>query len=144
MIGYGNTLRSDDGVGQRVAVAVASWALPGLETIVVHQLTPELAERLVSAELVIFVNARQAEIGAAVEISLLEAANSVEALAHASDPRWLLALTEAAYGRRPRAWMLTVPATDFSLGEALSVTARSGANDALGRIAALISSNGVL
>src|SRR5689334_21377694 len=117
LIGYGNTLRSDDGVGPRIAIDAASWGLPRLETIAVPQLTPELAELLASAELVIFVDARQAEIGAAVEVSLLEAANLVEALAHASDPRWLLALTKAAYGHRPRAWLVTVPAVDFSLGE---------------------------
>jgi Ni,Fe-hydrogenase maturation factor len=110
-----------------------------LETIVVHQLTPELAEPLASAELAIFVDAYQAEIEAAVEVSLLEATSSGAAVAHASDPRWLLALTSMAYGRRPRAWLVTVPAVDFSLGEALSTTATSGADQALERIAALIS-----
>jgi hydrogenase maturation protease len=139
VIGYGNTLRSDDGVGQHVALAVASWGLPGLETIVVHQLAPELAEPLALAELAIFVDAHQAEIGAAVKVSLLEAANSVRAVAHASDPRWLLALAEAAYGRRPRAWLVKVPAVDFSLREGLSTTAKSGAEQALERIAALVS-----
>ena len=120
-------------------MAVASWRVPGLKAIAVPQLTPELAEPLAAAELAIFVDAHQAEIGAAVEVSLLETANSVGAMAHASDPRWLLALTEAAYGRRPRAWLVTVPAVDFSLGEALSTTTRSGAEQALERIAALIS-----
>jgi hydrogenase maturation protease len=138
IIGYGNTLRSDDGVGQRVAMAAASWGLPWLETIMVHQLTPELAEPLASAELVIFVDAHQAELRAEVEVSLLESPISVGALAHAGDPRRLLALTEAAYGRRPRAWLVTVPAADFSLGEALSATAESGVRQALSRIAALI------
>jgi Ni,Fe-hydrogenase maturation factor len=114
-----------------------------LETIAVPQLTPELAELLASAELAIFVDAHQAEIGAAVEVSLLEAAISVGALAHASDPQWLLALTEAAYGHRPRAWLVTVPAVDFSLGETLSATAESGARQALSRIAALIHCGGV-
>ncbi len=28
VIGYGNTLRSDDGVGQRVATLVEEWELP--------------------------------------------------------------------------------------------------------------------
>jgi hydrogenase maturation protease len=143
VIGYGNTLRSDDGVGQRVAVAVASWELPGLETIVVHQLSSELAEPLASAELVIFVDARPAGSGEAVEVRLLEAASSSRALAHASDPQWLLTLTEAAYGRQPRAWLVTVPAVDLSLGEALSTTAESGAQQALRQIAALIESPGV-
>src|SRR3954471_3504710 len=86
VIGYGNTLRSDDGVGPHIAIEAAAWGLPRLETIAVPQLTPELAELLASAELLIFVDAYQAEIGAAVEVLLLEAANPVVALAHASDP----------------------------------------------------------
>ena len=36
VIGYGNTLRSDDGVGRHVALAVSSWGLPGLESIAVY------------------------------------------------------------------------------------------------------------
>jgi hydrogenase maturation protease len=143
VIGYGNTLRSDDGVGQRVAVAVASWELPGLETIVVHQLSPELAEPLASAELVIFVDALPVESSTDVEVTALVAANSGVALAHASDPRALLSLTRAVYGQEPRAWLLTVPAVDFSLGEALSMTAETGAQEALRQIVALIDPDGV-
>jgi hydrogenase maturation protease len=46
VIGYGNELRSDDGVGPRVARAVAEWRLPGVEAIAVHQLTLELCARM--------------------------------------------------------------------------------------------------
>ena len=59
VIGYGNTLRSDDGVGPRVAMAVASREWPGFNAIAVQQLTPELAEPLAAAELAIFVDARR-------------------------------------------------------------------------------------
>jgi Ni,Fe-hydrogenase maturation factor len=126
-----------------VAVAVASWELPGLETLVVHQLSPELAEPLASADLVIFVDARPVESSTDVEVTALVAANSGVALAHASDPRALLSLTQAVYGQRPRAWLVTVPAVDFSLGEALSMTAESGAQQALRQIIALIDPDGV-
>jgi Ni,Fe-hydrogenase maturation factor len=40
VIGYGNTIRSDDGAGQAVAEALATHALPGVRTQTVHQLTP--------------------------------------------------------------------------------------------------------
>ena len=44
VIGYCNTLRSDDGVGPRVAEAVEALDLPGVRAIVRGLLTPELAE----------------------------------------------------------------------------------------------------
>ena len=57
VIGYGNTLRGDDGIGPAVAEAVAALGLPGVRVIVAHQLTPELAADLADAQLVVFVDA---------------------------------------------------------------------------------------
>jgi hydrogenase maturation protease len=143
VIGYGNTLRSDDGVGRRVAMAAASWEMPGLESIAVHQLTPELAEPLASAELAIFVDARLASGEESVEILPLEPSAVRGTLGHAGDPRSLLALSRAIYGRHPRTWLVTVPTADLSLGEVLSSTAERGAENALARIAALIEAEGM-
>ena len=68
IIGYGNPLRGDDGVGWRVAEAVAA-ALPdgAAEVLTVHQLTPELAELMSRADRVIFIDA--AAEGEAGEVS---------------------------------------------------------------------------
>ena len=56
IVGYGNDLRSDDGAGVIVARKVAVlW--PQARVIVVHQLTPELAEDIAMAGKVIFVDA---------------------------------------------------------------------------------------
>ena len=134
VIGYGNTLRSDDGAGPRVAMAVASKELPGLTAVAVHQLTPELAEPLAAAELAIFVDARSAERDQAVEVRPLEPEDSGRSTGHTSDPRMLLALTRAIYGRSPRSWLVTVPGVELSLGEGLSATAERGVEDALKRI----------
>jgi hydrogenase maturation protease len=138
VIGYGNTLRCDDGAGPRVAIALASRGLPGLTAIAVQQLTPELAEPLASAELAIFVDARRALQGEPVEVRPLEPSDSGGTTGHASDPRALLALARETFGRSPRSWMVTVPAAEFNLGEGLSATAERGAEDALERITALI------
>ena len=58
IIGYGNPLRGDDGVGWRVAEA-AGTALPeGAATVLaVHQLTPELSAPISRAGRVVFVDA---------------------------------------------------------------------------------------
>jgi Ni,Fe-hydrogenase maturation factor len=57
IIGYGNTLRGDDGAGQRVAEMVSEWGLDEVRSLSVHQLTPELAEPISTAKLAIFVDA---------------------------------------------------------------------------------------
>ena len=138
VIGYGNPLRADDGVGQRVALAVAGWGRPGVSSLAVHQLTPELADPLAAARLALFVDARLAVEGESARVRPLEPASPRATLGHASDPRSLLALARAVYGRCPRAWLITVPATDLSLGECLSPSASRGMEDALMEIGILV------
>jgi hydrogenase maturation protease len=138
VIGYGSTLRTDDAVGPRAAEAVASWGRPGVVAIRVPQLTPELAEPLAAARLALFVDARAEHIGEGVSVLPIEPSDPGPAMGHASDPRCLLALALAAYGAYPRAWLITVPATDLDLGEGLSAEAARGLEDALRRIAAML------
>jgi hypothetical protein len=57
VVGYGNTLRGDDGIGYRVAEAVAKWQLPQVRSIAVAQLLPELAADIGEVEIVMFVDA---------------------------------------------------------------------------------------
>ena len=58
VIGYGNSLRGDDGVGPRVAeLAAADPRLAGAVVAAHHQLTPELALDMSAARLVVLVDA---------------------------------------------------------------------------------------
>ena len=58
IVGYGNPLRGDDGVGQAVARAFANEAaIDGVEALACHQLTPELAERFAAAARVVLIDA---------------------------------------------------------------------------------------
>jgi hydrogenase maturation protease len=125
VIGYGNTLRRDDGVGVKVAEAVAALNLPGVSVITRHQLVPELAGVLSQAGAVIFVDA-----AAAAESDLepreVQAADAGQILAHAVDPRSLLALAKQIFGRCPPAWCLAIPVQDFGFGDGLSAHAEAG------------------
>jgi hydrogenase maturation protease len=138
IIGYGNTLRGDDGVGPYVATVAASWGLAGVQSLAVPQLTPEIAELLVGAELAIFIDSRLDEDEEKIEVFSLAASESARVLGHASDPRSLLALAQTVFGSHPRAWLITIPAADVSLGESLSPIAMRGAEAALARIRALV------
>jgi hydrogenase maturation protease len=130
IIGYGNTLRNDDGVGPWVAGKVAALALPGVETIECALLTPEIAEPVSRAEAVVFVDAA-VDAPQKVRLSELAPAGSSQVMAHAADPRTVLALARDVFGRAPKAWLLTIPIENLALGEELSATARSGAAEAV-------------
>lgn len=149
VIGYGNVLRGDDGVGQQAALAVESWKLPNVQVRAVHQLLPELAEPLSHADLAIFVDAAQAfadadrSPGRMYEAALdpADARPPASGMAHTSSPESLLAMAEQLYGARPRAVMLSIPVERFEFGEALSPEALRGLAAVLRRIRALIDSD---
>ena len=63
-------------------------------------------------------------------------------MVHAISPRFLLGLCQAAFGRCPRAWLVSVPGSDFSFGEGLSAVADLGMRQALGTIERLIARAG--
>lgn len=136
IIGYGNTLRGDDGVGPRVAEAVAAMNLPGVRTLGCPMLTPELSDQIAQARVVVFVDAA---VDAPQEVQLrpLDPGETCQLMAHAADPRTMLALARDVFGHAPRAWWLTIPVADLGFGEDLSALAQAGFETALERIRTL-------
>ena len=137
VIGYGNTLRGDDGAGPMVAEAVATLGMPGVQALAVPQLNPELAEVLAGARLAVFVDASTGP-APGVQVLPLHAAVRSESLGHTSDPGVLLALTAAVYGRRPAAFVVTIPAERFPFGAGLSPAAESGVAAAIREVVRLV------
>ena len=126
VIGYGNPLRRDDGVGRvvadRVAQAVHDRSIcADVEVIEAHQLTPELAEPLSRADLAIFVDAAADAPAGCVRITpVVDGAVVGGSLLHHLGPQRLLAIARILYGRAPEAWAITVGAESFDHGDALS------------------------
>lgn len=135
VIGYGNTLRRDDGVGPWVATQVAERLGDAVRCTAVPQLFPELAECIAHARCVVFVDAGPAAATMAVQ-ALGVSESDVPPGTHVSDPRALLGLATALFGSRPQAWLLTVPGSDYSHGEGLSPQTRDGAAQAVAWILA--------
>jgi hydrogenase maturation protease len=136
VIGYGNTLRRDDGVGPRVAELVAALGEPAVQGLACALLTPELAEPVAGAAAVVFVDAAVGGPGQ-VQFRRLDAAERSRIFAHAMDPRAILALAREVFGHAPPAWWLTIPVEDVGLGEGLSELARRGSELAVREILAL-------
>lgn len=135
-IGIGNPLRRDDGLGPWLAERIAAWRLPDVAIRIVHQVTPELAAEIAEHDCVLFLDAsrgdeepRPAEIGPAAV---------GRRLGHAMHPGEALALAECLVGRRPRAWVVPVPGSDFGFGEGLSDAAQRAGERALAAVGDLL------
>jgi hydrogenase maturation protease len=127
VVGYGNALRSDDGVGPRAAdLLAADPRLAGADVLARHQLTPELALDMSRASLVVLVDARATARPGEITVRRLEAAGEARAGAgpgpswHHVGPAELLALARELYGAAPPAFVVSVGAADLGPGETLS------------------------
>ena len=122
IVGYGNPLRGDDGVGQAVARAFADEAaIDGVDAFACHQLAPELAERFAAAARVVLVDvAAGREAGGISVVALQPAPAPASTLGHHVEPTQLLYLARALYGQSPEAYLVTVGAGCLELGEGLS------------------------
>jgi hydrogenase maturation protease len=133
VIGYGNELRGDDGVGPRVAATVGGWNLDGVRAIVCPLLTPELADAISQARLAIFVDAAL-DVLNEVRLRKLEPNESSQIMAHAADPRTMLALARDVFGHAPQAWWLTIPALKLDFGPQLSAETQRGFAEAVQKL----------
>jgi hydrogenase maturation protease len=135
IIGYGNPLRGDDGIGWHVSQELAAHLQdPDIEVLPCHQLTPELAEKISHAQLVLFIDATCE--GSPGEWSCDEIRPDCEAaiFSHNASPSGLLRLVRSLYGVAPPAWLFTVCGNSFEYGESLSPAVRKCLPDLLAKI----------
>jgi hydrogenase maturation protease len=116
VIGIGNSLRQDDGLG----LVVASQA-HGAVVRLMHQLTPELAAELVGVDRVLFVDAWCVSVWTTPHPCLLPLeVDGTSAMTHQLQPAQVLAICAALYQHRPRAALLLLPAHALGHGTGLS------------------------
>lgn len=121
IIGYGNTLRSDDGFGCTVVDLLEERdLLKNAGYITEQQLLPEMAESLQGARLAVFLDASMAEKAGVLSIERLEPEPAAGSLSHHMNPAGLLALTQSLYGIAPAAYLVSAGANHFEFGETLS------------------------
>jgi hydrogenase maturation protease len=133
--GFGNLYRRDDGVGRVVVNRVRErLGRPPLDpmddgfedlghavdTVVLHQLVPELAMTVADYDLVIFVDAHVGNLPEALREEHLEVSYRTPFVSHQVHPSSVLALAQQMEGRAPRAVLLSLRGHDFDFGEGLS------------------------
>lgn len=115
IIGFGNSLRGDDGIGWHAARALADDMEldDDVEIIACHQLTPELAEPVSQSELVVFLDAdaRQSYGLHCAPVEPLHGLGS--AFTHQLTPARLLGMAAGIFGSSPKSFELTAGATNF-------------------------------
>jgi Ni,Fe-hydrogenase maturation factor len=106
-----------------------------IDTVVLHQLVPEIAERVVDYDLVIFVHA---DVAAPSELPreecLVPAYRSAAFVSHQTRPATVLELARRAYGYAPQAVMLSLHDHDFDSDEGLSLETANMVSLAVERI----------
>ncbi len=126
VIGYGNPLRQDDGLGWHVAerLAVRHAHQHDVQVEVCHQLTPELAEPISRADRLLLIDVDiHLEPGALALTPLQPSPSAGQPSTHHVDAGWLLVLAERLFGRRPaEAATLRLGPDGFDHSETLSAT----------------------
>lgn len=129
IVGIGNPLRGDDGVGPAAARAIEAWQRPGVRVLIAHPLTPEIAHDLAHVDRALLIDADVAAPQVVVEP--LAPSDTRAPLGHHTVPSGLLRLTENLFGRAPRTWLMRIPASAFDAPDALSPRAAAALVQAL-------------
>ena len=153
VIGYGNPYRRDDGVAFHLINALRAsleqrplaleedgqddWGNP-IDTLMQHQLLPELAPALADYDQVIFVDAHVESCPDPVRVVPVEEQYRFHAVTHHVSPAMLLSLCRTATGQVPAAWLLSVLGNDFDFGPELSPPCAARLPEALGKLKELI------
>ena len=123
ILGYGNPLRSDDGIGWKAAATIEQeLASPELLVIAAHQLTPELADAVARCSRVLFLDAAQAGPPGEIRMERLcrDSQSQATAFTHQLSAPLLMELSYRLFGAEPNATLLTLAGECFDLGECFS------------------------
>ena len=140
VVGFGSTLRSDDGIGPHVAQRVAQ-VVDSTDVLVITRqtLTPDLVCDIENADRVVFIDASAAEAPGVIREQWLESSSDTSAdVVHSLEPSGLLELCRRAFGRAPEAVLITVGGNTFEIGDTLSPEVRSSIPLLVGRTIELV------
>ena len=125
VVGYGNTLRRDDGAGVALVHRVSDgWPDAGVRFLTAHQLAPELAQELaeLAPRAVVFVDARVPTDGETgqVRVQKIECDEHSPGLGHHLTPQVVVAYARFLFLADFEGWLLSLPGVDFEHGEGFS------------------------
>ena len=111
IIGYGNTLRTDDAIGQFIAEALGGIAI--------EQLSLDYAETISQVDFLVLLDAAYGETAGEIKIEAIHAQDGI-AMTHQSSPNKLLQMTKELYGSAPETLLITITGANFDYGDKFS------------------------
>lgn len=133
VVGFGNMLRGDDGLGPLVAAELAEARYPaGIDVQIMRlpQLDISLIPLIQHADAVIFVDARQDYDDALVAVTRVEPCPAPPLAGHTTHSMGidtLLQLVFNWYGKRPDCYLVTPKGVSFAISDRISATGRLAA-----------------
>ena len=144
VVGYGNTLRGDDGLGPLIVEGlqdVAAVCGVDTQTIVLPQLDVTLASEMTDTSLVIFVDAREDADEESVKVTRVFPTATPLNFRHTSHSLGIPDLLRMAldwFGSRPACYAVMPKGYNFSLSENISPNAQATARQARSKIVEII------
>lgn len=130
IIGIGNTLRSDDGVGAFVCTSIDKMNLPGVTIDIVQQLQVEMIEEMTHYDHVILVDASTTNDTIQFE-PLQENLQQTVSSSHHINASLVQTLSQKLYNKTLSIYLCAIPATNFDNGDTLSIQTEEIANEAI-------------
>lgn len=141
VIGYGNTLRGDDGLGWVAAERLAEILPPSVSVLQRHQLGIEMVEDIADIDHLVLIDVTASEAPGTITCRQLMATREAYGmLEHHVHPEVLLTTCLALHGRMPEATLFTVGADSFDFSEELSPPVQAALPVLVHRVAAHIAS----
>ena len=134
VICIGNTLRCDDGFAWHVADELVHPRYENLDVLKLLQLTPELAETISEAELIIFVDAAAHGEPGTLTCDPVTSSESDLRYSHDFTPATLIQMATTLYNRQPKAFLICAAGKVFEHGENLSPEIASAIPAAVARV----------
>jgi hydrogenase maturation protease len=143
IVGYGNALRTDDGLGWHAAERLADDPrLAGASVIQRHQLTPELALDISEAALVVLVDASHGPPAGTFTVARVERAGGAGTTwSHHLSPPSLVALAHELYGAAPDVFLVSCGVESLEMGERLSPVVEAALPRVVDAVAVLVASH---
>lgn len=144
VVGYGNALRTDDGLGWHAAELLADDPrLTGVAVVQCHQLMPELALDVSAAALVVLVDASHGPPPGTFTVTQVERASDAGATwSHHLSPPSLVALAHELYGRAADVFLVSAGVESLEVGDRLSPVVEAALPRVVDAVAELVASRG--
>ena len=153
VIGYGNVYCRDDGVGhyvinalrKRMGVRELQPDEDGMDelgkdfdTLLVHQLVPEIASVAAHYHTVVFLDAHTGIIPEEIRVVPVKEEYAFHAVTHHMSPGMLLAMARKVEGTAPPGYLVSIKGNDFNFGLGLTDACRTRADASIQKILDLI------